>query len=109
MTSATLARDAVPKCVAKKKKEEEEEKRQAVLRRAQDQLKKCLEDEDYMGAAALKENIATLMSAEPCSQQEEKRQAELLRAQEQLKKIWRSIPLVRAEVVPCISRRSSLY
>jgi protein-arginine kinase activator protein McsA len=84
--------------------DEEEEKRQAELRRAQDQLKKCLDDEDYTGAAAVKENIAALMSAGPCSQrnhgrssavtaaghgsreEEEKRRAELLRAQDQLKK-----------------------
>ena len=62
--TATIARGALAKRV---EKEEEEEKRQADLRRVKDQLKKCLEDEDYRGAAAAKENIATLMSAEPCS------------------------------------------
>ena len=60
LTSATLARSASAKRV--EKADEEEEKRQAELRRAQDQLKKCLEDEDYTGAAAVKENIAALMS-----------------------------------------------
>jgi len=60
VTSATLARSASAKRV--EKEDEEEEKRQAELRRAQDQLKKCLEDEDYTGAAAVKENIAALMS-----------------------------------------------
>ena len=49
-------------------KEEQEEKRQAELRRAQDQLKKCLEDRDYTGAAAVQANISALMSAEPCPQ-----------------------------------------
>ena len=69
-------------------KEEEEKKRQAELRRAQDQLKKCLEDEDYTGAAAVKEKIAALMSAAPSVEKEEekKHQAELQRAQDQLKK-----------------------
>ena len=66
VTSATLARGAAAKRV--EKEDEEEEKRQTELRRAQDQLKKCLEDEDYTGAAAVKENIAALMSAGPCSQ-----------------------------------------
>ena len=68
-------------------KEEEVKKRQAELRRAQDQLKKCLEDEDYMGAVAVKEKIAALMSATPSvEKEEEKRQAKLRRAQDQLKK-----------------------
>ena len=49
-------------------KEEEEEKRQAELHRAQDQLKKCLEDEDYRGAAVAKANMTALMRAAPCSQ-----------------------------------------
>ena len=86
------------------------EKRQAELRRAQDQLRKLLEEEDYTGAAAVKESIAALMSARPCSQtatgpiassatltrhadakrvvgeKEHKRRAELLRAQEHLEK-----------------------
>ena len=48
--------------------EEEEDKRQAELSRVRDQLKKCLAEEDYTGAAAVKANIAALMSAEPCSQ-----------------------------------------
>ena len=67
------------------KEEEEEKKRQAELRRAQDQLKKCLEDVDYTGAAAVKEKIAALMSAAPSVEKEEeekKRQAELRRAQD---------------------------
>ena len=101
---ATLTRDASAKRV--EKEDEEEEKRQAELCRAQDQLKKRLEDEDYTGAAAVKENIAALMSAGPGSQrnhvasatsardaaskrverEEEKRRAELFRAQEQVKK-----------------------
>jgi hypothetical protein len=61
-------------CVEKEEEEEEEKKkkkkkkRQAELRRAQDQLKKCLEDGDYTGAAAVKANISALMSAEPCPQ-----------------------------------------
>ena len=38
-----------------KKQNEEEAKRQVELRRAQDQLKKCIEDGDYLGAAAFKE------------------------------------------------------
>jgi hypothetical protein len=59
VTSGTLARGAAAKCV--EKDDEEEEKRQAELRRVQDQLKKCLEDEDYTGAAAVKEHIAALM------------------------------------------------
>ena len=63
VTSGTLARGAAAKRV--EKDDEEEEKRQAELRRAQDQLKKCLEDADYTGAAAAKEKISALMSAEP--------------------------------------------
>jgi protein-arginine kinase activator protein McsA len=35
------------------KEEEEEKQHQAELQRAQDQLKKCLENEDYTGAAAV--------------------------------------------------------
>ena len=66
VTLTTPARGAAAKRV-EKENEEEEEKRQLELRRARDQLKKCLEDEDYTGAAAVKENIAALMSAEPCS------------------------------------------
>ena len=46
---------------------EKEEKRRAELLRAQEQLKKCFEEEDYRGAAAAKEHISTLMGAEPCS------------------------------------------
>ena len=65
-TSIPLDRGAVAKCVAKD--HEEEEKRQAELRLAQDRLQKCVEEEDYTGAAAVKESIAALMSAEPCSQ-----------------------------------------
>jgi len=72
-TSGMLARDAAAKRV--EKEDEEEEKRQAELRRAQDQLRKCLEDEDYTRAAIVKEHIAALM-----------RQAELRRAQDQPKK-----------------------
>ena len=49
--SAILARGAAAKRVEKEVREEE--KRQGELRRAQDQLKKCLEDEDYTGAAAV--------------------------------------------------------
>ena len=45
--------------------DDEEQKRQAELRRAEDQLQKCLADEDYTGAAAAKDKIAALMSAEP--------------------------------------------
>ena len=41
-----------------------EEKRQAELRRERLLLNKYLEEEDYTGAAAVKENIAALMSAE---------------------------------------------
>ena len=67
VTSGTLARGAAAKRVAKDD-EEEEEKRQAELRRAQDQLAKCLEDEDYTGAAAEQDKIAALMSADSCSQ-----------------------------------------
>jgi protein-arginine kinase activator protein McsA len=66
VASATVARGAAAKRV--EKEDEEEEKRQAELRTARDQLKKCLEDEDYTGAAAVKENIAALMSTGPCSQ-----------------------------------------
>ena len=61
VTSGTLARGAAAKCV--EKDDEEEEKRQAELRRAQDQLRMCLEKEDYTGAATMKEKIAALMSA----------------------------------------------
>ena len=50
------------------KEEEEEDKRQAELRHAQDKLKKCLEDEDYRGAAVAKANMTALMRAAPCSQ-----------------------------------------
>jgi protein-arginine kinase activator protein McsA len=73
------------------KEEAEETKRQAELRRAQEQLKKCLEDEDYTGAAAVKEKIAALTSAAPSIEKEEeekKRQAELQCAQDQLKKCF---------------------
>ena len=73
VTSGTLARGAAAKCV--EKDDEEEEKRQAELRRAQGQLGKCLEYENYTGSAAVKENIAALM-----------RQAELRRARDRLKK-----------------------
>ena len=52
----------------KVEEDEEEEKRQAELRGAQDQLKRCLEDEDYTGAAALKKLVATFSSAESSSQ-----------------------------------------
>ena len=47
--TATIARGALAKH-AEKEAGEEEEKRQADLRRVKDQLKKCLEDEDYTGA-----------------------------------------------------------
>ena len=68
-------------------KEEEEKQHQAELQRAQDQLKKCLEDQDYTGAAAVQEKIAALMSAAPSvEKEEEKRQTQLRRAQDQLKK-----------------------
>ena len=50
------------------KEEQEKEKRQAELRHAQGQLKKCLEDEDYRGAAVAKANMTALMCAAPCSQ-----------------------------------------
>ena len=51
-----------------KEEEEEEEKRQAELLRAQNQLKKCLDDEDYTGAAAVKAYVSELMGADLCSQ-----------------------------------------
>ena len=68
VTSATLARGAAAKRV--EKENEEEEMRQAELRRAQDQLKKCLEDMDYTGAAVVKKKIAALMSAAPSIEKE---------------------------------------
>ena len=58
---------AEPKLV-EEVEDDEEQKRQAELRRAQDQLQKCLADEDYTRAATAKGNIAALMSAEACSQ-----------------------------------------
>ena len=51
VASGTLARDADA----------------ADLRRVEEQLAKCLEEEDYKGASAAKENIRTLMGAKPCS------------------------------------------
>ena len=96
VTSAILGRGVAVRHVAED--DEEEEKRHAQLRRVKDQLKKCLEDEDYMGAASVKENIAAIMSAEPFArgevakrvekedEEDEKRQAELRRAQDQLNK-----------------------
>ena len=66
--SATIARVVPANRNEKEEEDEEEETRQAELRRAKDQLKKCREDEDYRGAADAKDHIATLMSAEPCSQ-----------------------------------------
>ena len=50
VSSATFARHADAKRVGGEK----EEKRRAELLRAQEQLKKCLEEEDYRGAAAAK-------------------------------------------------------
>ena len=43
--------------------DDDEEKRQAQLRRAQDELKKCLADNDFQGAADAQGDIAALMSA----------------------------------------------
>jgi hypothetical protein len=61
----TTVKEEIGAAAAKRveKEDEEEEKRQAELRTAQDQLKKCLDDEDYTGAAAVKENIAARMIA----------------------------------------------
>ena len=47
---------------------EEEERRQAELWRAHDQLQKCLEVADYMGAATTQGKIDALTTAKPCSQ-----------------------------------------
>ena len=47
--------------------DEEEEKRQADLCSARDRLFKCIEDEDYEAAAAMKKLIDALQSAQPCS------------------------------------------
>ena len=78
------SRDSFVPCAAAKrveKEDEEEEKRQVELRRAQDQLKKCRDDEDYTGAAAEQENIAALMSGtsplSPLSMAEEDARAEM--------------------------------
>ena len=49
----------------------EEKKRQAELLCAQDKLKKCLEDGDYTGAAAVEANISALTSAAPSIEKEE--------------------------------------
>ena len=46
---------------------EKDEKREEELRRAQDQLKKCVDDEDYRGAAAAKANLTALMNSVPYS------------------------------------------
>ena len=51
VTSAFLPEGAAAKRV--EKEDEEEERRRAELRRAHDQLQKCLEEADYMGAAAV--------------------------------------------------------
>ena len=69
----------------------EEKKRQAKLLCAQDKLKKCLEDGDYTGAAAVEANISALTSAAPSIEKEEEEeekqhQAELQRNQDKLKK-----------------------
>ena len=53
---------AEPKLVEEVEDDEEQE-RQAELRRAQDQLQKCLQDQDYTGAADAQEKISALMSA----------------------------------------------
>jgi len=91
-TSATSARGLGAKRV-EKQDDDEEEKRQGELRRAQEQLKKCLEDADYMAAAAVKEKNSALMSAEPKPVEKEEEQeegemlqAELRRARDQPKK-----------------------
>ena len=92
VTSATLGMGASAKRV--EKEDEEQEKRQSELRRAQDQLKKCVEDEDYTRAAAMKSLIATLTReasakrVEKEDEEEEKRQAELRRVQDQFKKCF---------------------
>ena len=65
VAAGTSARDARAKRV---EEEEQEEERQAKLRCARDQLKKCIEAEDYMGAAAAKAKVSELMGAELCSQ-----------------------------------------
>ena len=48
--------------------EEDEERRQAELRRAHDQLQKCIAEADYMAAVTMKEKIDALRSGEPCPQ-----------------------------------------
>ena len=71
VTSAIFAKNAVAGRSMQEKEEEEkeqEEKRQADLRHAKGQLQKCLEEEDYAGAAAAKANLAKFMNAAPCSQ-----------------------------------------
>ena len=60
---ATVAGGAATKRV--EQEDEEEEKRQAELRSAQDRFGKYLEEEDYTAAAAMKNLIAALVSAEP--------------------------------------------
>ena len=47
--------------------DEEEEKREADFCSAGDRLFKCIEDEDYEAAAAMKKLIDALQSAQPCS------------------------------------------
>ena len=51
VTPASSARGAAAKRV--EKHEEKEETHQAELRRAQDRLKRCVEEEDYTGAAVV--------------------------------------------------------
>ena len=98
VASAPLARGEA----AKRVENEDKEKREAELRRAQDQLKKSLEDVDYTGAAAVKEKIAALMSAAPSVEKEEEEkqhQAELQRAQDQLKKCLEDVDYTGAAAV----------
>jgi DNA relaxase NicK len=102
-TGPTVTSATGPKRV-EKKQNEEEAKRHVELRRAQDQLKKCLEDVDYMGAAAVKEKIAALMSAAPSfekeEEEEEKRhQAEHQLAQHQLKKCLEDVNYLGAAAI----------
>jgi hypothetical protein len=55
VASALLARGEATKRV--ENEDAEGKKRDAELRRAQDQLNKCLEDVDYTGAAAVKRRL----------------------------------------------------
>ena len=60
--TATVARAAVAKRNEKKEEEEEEEEEElrAELLCAQEHFQKCVEHEDYRGAAAAKDNIDAL-------------------------------------------------